>query len=49
MIEVTEKRERSHKQLIDNLMEEREYCKLKKEVLDRTLCRTRLARAMDWS
>jgi len=29
MIEVTEKRGRSNKQLMDNLMEEREYCKLK--------------------
>jgi hypothetical protein len=44
MIDVTEKRGRRHKQLLDKLSEEKEYCKLKKEVPDRALWRTRFGK-----
>jgi hypothetical protein len=36
-IEVMGRRERIRKQLLDKFKEKREYCKLKKEALDRTL------------
>jgi hypothetical protein len=38
---VTGRRERRHKQLLGCLKENRGYCKLKEESLDRTLWRTR--------
>jgi hypothetical protein len=38
--EVTGRRERRRKQLLDDLKEKRRYCKLKEEVLDRTVWRT---------
>jgi hypothetical protein len=40
-IEMTERRGRRRKQLLDDLKEKRGYCKLKEEAIDRTLCRTR--------
>jgi hypothetical protein len=40
-IEVIERRGRRRKQLLDVLKENRRYCKLKEEALDRTLWRTR--------
>jgi hypothetical protein len=40
-IEMTGRRERKRKQLLDDLKEERRYWKLKEEALDRTLLRTR--------
>jgi hypothetical protein len=43
-IEVTGRRGRRHKQLLDDLKEKRGYCKLKEEVLDRTLWRTHFGR-----
>jgi len=43
-IEVTERRGRKRKQLLDDLKEKRRYWKLKQEALDRTLCRFRLGR-----
>jgi hypothetical protein len=42
-IEITGRRERRRKQLLDVLKEKR-YCKLKEEALDRTLWRTRFGR-----
>jgi hypothetical protein len=42
--EVTRRHERRRKQLLDNLKEKREYCKLKEEALDRTVWRTRFGR-----
>jgi hypothetical protein len=39
-IEVTGRRGRRHKQLLDDVMEKRGYCKLKEEALDGTLWRT---------
>jgi len=44
MIEVTERRVRRRKQLLDDLKETREYWKLKDEAIDRTLWRTRFGR-----
>jgi hypothetical protein len=44
MIEVTGRRGRRRKQLLDDLKEKRRYCKLKEEALDRTLWRTRFGR-----
>jgi hypothetical protein len=44
MIEMTERRGRRHKQLLDDLKENRRYWKLKEEVLNRTLWRTRFGR-----
>jgi hypothetical protein len=41
MIELTERRERRRKELLDDLKEVIGYCKLKEEALDRTLWRTR--------
>jgi hypothetical protein len=43
-IEMTGRRGRRHKQLMDDLKEKRRYCKLKEEALDSTLWRTRFAR-----
>jgi hypothetical protein len=43
-IEMTGRRGRRHKQLLDDLKEKRRYWKLKEESLDRTLWRTRLGR-----
>jgi hypothetical protein len=40
-IEMTGRRGRRRKQLLDDFMEKRRYWKLKEEVLDRTLWRTR--------
>jgi hypothetical protein len=38
---VTRRWGRRRKQLLDDLKEKREYCKLKEEALDRTMCGTR--------
>jgi hypothetical protein len=43
-IEVTGRRGRRRKQLLDDLKEKRRYWKLKEEVLDRTVWRTRFGR-----
>jgi hypothetical protein len=43
-LEMTGRRERRHKQLLDGLKEKRRYWKLKKEALDRTLLGTRFGR-----
>jgi hypothetical protein len=43
-IEMTGKRGRRRKQLLDDLKEKRRYWKLKEEALDRTLWRTRFGR-----
>jgi hypothetical protein len=43
-IEVTGRRRRRSKQLLDNLKENRGYWKLKEEALDRTVWRTRFGR-----
>ena len=43
-IEVTGRRGRRHKQLLDDLKERRVFSKLKKEALDRCLWRTRFGR-----
>jgi hypothetical protein len=40
IVEVTGGRGRGRKQLLDDIRKTREYCKLKEEALDRTLCRT---------
>jgi hypothetical protein len=40
-IEMTGRRGRRRKQLLDDLKEKKRYCKLKEEALDRTLWRTR--------
>jgi hypothetical protein len=44
MIEMTGRRGRRRKQLLDDLKEKRRYWKLKDEALDRTLWRTRFGR-----
>jgi hypothetical protein len=44
-IEMTGRRGRGRKQLLDDLKEKRRYWKLKEEALDRTLWRTRFGRA----
>jgi hypothetical protein len=44
MIEMTGRRGRRRKQLLDDLTEKRRYWKLKEEALDRTLWRTRFGR-----
>jgi hypothetical protein len=44
MIQMTGRRGRRCKQLLDDLKENRKYWKLKEEVLDRTLWRTRFGR-----
>jgi len=43
-IEVTIRRGRRRKQLLDDLKEKRRNCELKREALDRTLWRTRVGR-----
>ena len=43
-IDVTGRRKRKHKQLPDDLKETTEYCKLKEEALDHTVCRTTFGR-----
>jgi hypothetical protein len=43
-IEMTGRRGRRHKQLLDDLKEKKRYCKLTEEALDRTLWRTRFGR-----
>jgi hypothetical protein len=43
-IEMTRRRWRRRKELLDDLKEKRRYCKLKEEALDRTLRRTRCGR-----
>jgi hypothetical protein len=43
-IEMTGRRRRRRKQLLDDLKEKKSYCQLKKEALDRTLWRTRFGR-----
>jgi hypothetical protein len=43
-IEMTRRRGRRHKQLLDDLKEKRRYWKLKEEALNRTLWRTRFGR-----
>jgi hypothetical protein len=43
-IEMTGRRERRRKQLLDDLTEKRRYWKLKEEALDRTHWRTRFGR-----
>jgi hypothetical protein len=43
-IEVTVRRGRTRKQLLDDFKENRRYCKLKEEALDCTLWRTRIGR-----
>jgi hypothetical protein len=43
-IEVTGRRGRRRKQLLDDLKEKRSYWKLKEEALDRTVWRTRFGR-----
>jgi hypothetical protein len=43
-IEVAGRRERRSKQLLGDLKEKKEYCKLKEEALDRNLWRTRFGR-----
>jgi hypothetical protein len=43
-IEMTGRRGRRRKQLLDDLEEKRRYCKLKEEALDSTVWRTRFGR-----
>jgi hypothetical protein len=43
-IEMTGRRGRRHKQLLDDLKEKKRYWKLKEEALDRTLWRARFGR-----
>jgi hypothetical protein len=43
-IEITGRRGRRRKQLLDDLREKRKYCKLKEKALDRTLWKTRFGR-----
>ena len=43
-IEVTRRKGRRHKKLLDDLKGRRGYCELKEEALDRTLWRNRFAR-----
>jgi hypothetical protein len=46
-IEMTGRRERRRKQLLDDLKEKRRYLKLKEEILDRTLWRTHFGRGYE--
>ena len=48
-VEVTGRRGIRRKQLLDDLKENRGYCKLKVEALDRTLWRTGCGKAVDLS
>ena len=43
-IEVTRRRGRRRKKLLDDLKDRRGYCQLKEEALDRTMCRNRFGR-----
>ena len=43
-IEVTRRRGRRRKKLLDDLKDSRGYCKLKEEALDRTMWRNRFGR-----
>ena len=43
-IEVTRKRERRRKKLLDDLKDRRGYCQLQEEALDRTMWRNRFGR-----
>jgi hypothetical protein len=43
-IEMTGRRGRRGKQLLDDIKEKRRYCKLKEEAIDRTMWRTRFVR-----
>jgi hypothetical protein len=43
-IKMTGRRGRRRKQLLDDLKENKRYCKLKEEALDRTVWRTRFGR-----
>ena len=43
-IEVTGRRVRRRRKLLDDLKERRGYCQLKEEALDRTMCRARFGR-----
>jgi hypothetical protein len=43
-IEMTGRRGRRCKELLDDLKEKRRYCKLKEQALDRTMWRTRFGR-----
>ena len=43
-IEVTRRRGRRRKKLLDDLKDSRGYCELKEEALDRTVCRNRFGR-----
>ena len=43
-IEVTRRRGRRRKKLLDDLKDRREYCQLKEEAVDRTMWRNRLER-----
>jgi hypothetical protein len=46
-IEMTGRRGRRRKQLLDDLKGKIKYCKLKEEALDRTLWRTRFGRGYE--
>ena len=43
-IEVTRRRGRRRKKLLDDLKERRGYCRLKEEALDSTMCRNRFGK-----
>jgi chorismate mutase len=48
-IEVTRRRGRRRRKLLDELKERRGYSHLKEEALDRTMCRARLEEVLDLS
>ena len=48
-IEVTRRRGRRRKKLVDDLKDRRGYCQLKEEALDRTMWRTVFGRGLDLS
>ena len=48
-IEVTRRRGRRRKKLLDDLKDRRGYCELKEEAVDRTMWRNRLEEALDLS
>ena len=43
-IEVTRRRGRRRKKILDDLKDRRRYCELKEEAVDRTMCRNRFGR-----
>ena len=49
LIEVTRRRGRRRKKLLDDLKDRRGYCQLKEEALDRTVWRNRFGRGLDLS